>query len=138
MTNTFKNLNTFPTFFNELFADSHYVGNTNTTPAANILESENDFQIQLAAPGFEKENFKIEVHQKALKVSVETPENDTESQEKVIRKEFSYSAFSRTFRLPATVDTETIEATYSNGILTLLVPKKEEAKPKEPTLLAVK
>jgi HSP20 family protein len=138
MTTVARNLNAFPSFFNELFADSNYSHSPATLPAANISENENGFQISLAAPGFEKEDFKIEIHQKALKISVSKEINDEENKEKYLKREFNFESFTRTFRLPASVDIEAIDALYINGVLNLSIPKKEEAKPKEPLVLAVK
>jgi HSP20 family protein len=135
MTTVTRNLNGF---LNEFFAENNYAQHTATLPSANISENENGFQISLAAPGFEKEDFKIEVHQKALKISVSKADNTEESKDKFLRREFNFEAFTRTFRLPNTVDTDAIDAAYINGVLNLSIPKKEEAKPKEPVLLAVK
>ena len=138
MTTVTRNFGTFPGLLNELFGDSGYANLPQTQPAANITENENGFTVSLAAPGFQKENFKIEVQQKSLKITVEKAQEETPTMAKFIRKEFSFDTFERSFRLPNTVDTDAIDATYANGILELSIPKKEETKPKEPTLLAVK
>ncbi len=138
MTTVRRNYSTFPGFFNEFFGDGGYANSTATQPSANITENQDGFHISLAAPGFNKEDFKIEVQQKSLKVSVEQKQEETESTEKFLRREFSFETFERTFRLPNTVDIDAIDASYNNGILGLSIPKREEAKPKEPTLLAVK
>jgi HSP20 family protein len=129
-----RNYDSFPALFNEIFNNGE-VASTRTTPLANILESEIAFEIQLALPGFNKDNFKIEVQDKSLTVFSEMPKEETSSN--YIRKEFSFNPFSRSFRLPRTVDSEQISAEYENGILTLTLPKKEEAKSKEPRLIAV-
>jgi HSP20 family protein len=136
-----RNFNTLPSFFNEFFTDQNYLNAAITAPAANITESEEAFHIALAAPGFKKEDFKVEVLEKSLVVSLKSKsENETENTSegvKYLRKEFSYGTFTRSFRLPTTVDLEHITATYQNGILELGIPKKEEAKPKEPRLLEI-
>jgi HSP20 family protein len=129
-----RNYDSFPALFNEIFNNGE-VASTRTTPLANILESEIAFEIQLALPGFNKDNFKIEVQDKSLTVFSEMPKEEASSN--YIRKEFSFNPFSRSFRLPRTVDSEQISAEYENGILTLTLPKKEEAKSKEPRLIAV-
>lgn len=107
------------------------------SPSANIRETETAYAIELAIPGFQKDNFKIEVRDRVLEVSSVSESENEEKRENYIRKEFSYSSFSRTFRLPRTVDADQISATYENGVLTLDLPKKEEAKAKEPRLISV-
>jgi HSP20 family protein len=86
----------------------------------------------MAAPGLTKEDFKINVENDVLTVSNEKKTETSEKNEKYTRKEFSYSSFLRSFTLPEIVDMEKINAGYENGILTLTLPKKEEAKPKSP------
>lgn len=95
-------------------------------PSANITESDKDYKIELAAPGLEKKDFKIEVEEKVLTISSEKKEETKEENENYKRREFSYSSFSRSFQLPADILTEKIDAKYENGILKLSVPKKEE------------
>jgi HSP20 family protein len=112
--------------------DPAYFGKT---PAANIIDSEEKFKIELAVPGFQKEDFKLEVQLRSLKVTVEKTEQ--EKTETVLRREFEVANFSRTFRLPLTVETDAIEASYEDGILNILIPKKEEAKAKEPRLVSI-
>lgn len=137
MTTFSKNLNNFPSLLNEIFAENNFAfAPQNYTPAANITETSDAFHIDLAVPGYKKEQFKIEVLEKALKVSVEKIE-DAENAPKTIRKEFSHGSFTRTFRLSNLIDTDNIEASYNEGILSLQVPKKEEAKPKEPRVLEI-
>lgn len=122
----------YDSLFNELFNNSP---SQVFSPSANIKESETAYAIELAIPGFQKDNFKIEVRDRILEVSsVSESENEKDN---YLRKEFSYSSFSRTFRLPRTVDADQISASYENGVLTLDLPKKEEAKAKEPRLISV-
>lgn len=105
---------------------------TNTTlPSINIKESENDFQVEMAAPGMDKKDFKIEVDKGVLSISSEkeTKEEQSES-DNYSRREFSYQSFCRSFVLPTSVDNDKICAKYENGILSVTIPKKEEAKPK--------
>ncbi|MDR2840100.1 MAG: Hsp20/alpha crystallin family protein [Paludibacter sp.] len=105
---------------------------TNTTlPAVNIKEDESAFKVELAAPGIDKEDFKIELNANALKVSSEKKvESETAEGEFFTKREFSYQSFSRAFTLPQTADSDRIEANYEKGILTVTIPKKEDAKPK--------
>ncbi|MFA5973365.1 MAG: Hsp20/alpha crystallin family protein [Lentimicrobiaceae bacterium] len=105
---------------------------TNTTiPAVNIKETVNEFEVDVAAPGMSKEDFKIELNNNVLTISSEKQtENETKEGKNVTRMEFSYQSFSRSFTLPAIVETERITAKYENGLLRVNIPKKEEAKPK--------
>ena len=102
-------------------------------PAVNVLESEESFKIELAAPGLKKEDFKVNIHEN----STEKKEETEETVGKYTRKEFNFSSFKRTFTLPKSVDSEKIVATYNDGVLGLELPKKEEAKPKEPRLIEI-
>jgi HSP20 family protein len=99
-------------------------------PAVNIAEDENEFHIELAAPGLKKEDFKINLEQNLLSVSAEKREEETETDElkKYNRVEYNYSSFMRTFTLPDTADHDKISAEYKDGILFINVAKKEEAK----------
>lgn len=98
-------------------------------PAVNIVETETNFRIELAAPGLNKEDFNIKVEKDTLSISAKK-ESTTVEGEKVKVREFAYTSFQRNFTLPKTVDTEAIEARYDNGVLVLTLPKKEEALPK--------
>jgi HSP20 family protein len=118
---------------NDTFAPSF----EQTLPAVNVIENENGFKIELAAPGLKKEDFKVNVVENTLTISAEQEAKKEETGEKFTRKEFSYSSFKRSFTLPKTVDGEQISATYNEGILVLALPKKEEAKPKEPRLIEI-
>jgi HSP20 family protein len=105
---------------------------TNTTiPSVNIKENENEFDVEMAAPGMVKDDFKIEINNNVLTISSEKQtENLSNEGQHVTRREFSYESFSRSFTLPAIVETDRITAKYENGILKVNIPKKEEAKPK--------
>jgi len=96
-------------------------------PSANIKEKDNRFEVELAAPGMQKDDFKVEVANNILTVSAERKDEKNEENENYTRKEFSYSSFTRSFELPATVNADAIKAAYENGILVLTLPKKEEA-----------
>ena len=116
--------------FNSVLNDN-FLGGSAKTPAVNIAESENQYHIELAVPGLSKEDFKISVEKNILSVSAEKKADKTEvsgTDKKYAKKEFSYTSFTRTFTLPETVDYANIEADYTNGILTLNIAKKEEAK----------
>ncbi len=124
----------YDSLFNEFFNNSY---SSVLSPSANIKEADDAYEIELAIPGFTKDNFKIEVHDRILNVSSLSQSENEEKKENYIRKEFSYSSFSRSFRLPRAVDSDQISASYENGVLNVHLPKKEEAKVKEPRLISV-
>jgi HSP20 family protein len=115
----------FDSILNDTFLSDRF---TTKTPAVNIAETENEFHIELAAPGLSKEDFKISVEKNILSVSAEKKTEATSTDKKYSKKEFSYNSFTRTFTLPETVDHAKIDAAYTDGILKLNVAKKEEAK----------
>jgi len=115
-------------FFNDNFLSREF---SNFVPSVNVLEDENEFTVELSAPGFKKENFKVELDNKTLTISAEHKEEKEEKSSKTFRrKEFNFGSFRRTFSLPETVNEERIDAKYDAGILRLTLPKKEEAKAK--------
>jgi len=103
-----------------------------TIPAVNIIDSDDSFRLEMAAPGLNKEDFKISLDNDVMTISTEKKAESSEKNEKFTRKEYSYSSFLRSFSLPELVDVEKISAQYENGIMKVVLPKKEEAKPKSP------
>ncbi|RLD54128.1 MAG: Hsp20/alpha crystallin family protein [Bacteroidetes bacterium] len=122
--------NLFDEFFNNEPSNFFNTSNDYTIPSVNIAENKNEFKIDFAVPGLKKEDFKIDVKNDILKISSEKKDSKEEKNEKVIKKEFLYSSFERTFILPDSVNSDKIEASYKDGILQVLIPKKEEAKEK--------
>jgi HSP20 family protein len=123
----------FPSVFDEFFTpwNDMFLNDWNkmlTVPAVNIKETMNDYRIAVAAPGLKKTDFKINVDGNLLNISAEIEETKEEKEERYTRNEYNYSSFSRSFTLPLEVNKEKIDATYENGVLTLVLPKKEEAK----------
>ncbi|RLD59516.1 MAG: Hsp20/alpha crystallin family protein [Bacteroidetes bacterium] len=114
--------------------------NTNTTlPAVNIKEDKDGFEVEMSAPGLDKKDFKIELNNSVLTISSEKEiEKETKEGQQFTRREFSYQSFSRSFTLPETVENEKISAKYENGILSINIPKKEEAKPKPTKQIEIK
>ena len=133
----YDNLNSFPALFNEFFGEPALAKFNKREPSANIKENEDSFGIELVVPGFKKDAFKVEVHERNLTISAEEKSASEEKTETFLRKEYSFGSFSRSFRLPNTVDSDKIEASYEDGVLNLTIPKKEEAKPKEPKLILI-
>lgn len=125
---TFKNLiesffeSDFPLMGNQL---SKFIGST--IPSANIKETNENFQIELAVPGLKKEDIKIDLDQDVLTISSEQKEEKTEEKDNYTRREFNYSSFKRSFYLPEIADTDKISAEYKDGVLNILIPKKESA-----------
>ena len=105
---------------------------TNTTlPAVNVIEKDDEFAIELAAPGMKKEDFKIHLDGNVLTISSERKEHKEDKKANYSRREFSYQSFQRSFTLPeATVERDKVTARYSEGILNIHIPKRDEAKPK--------
>ena len=100
-----------------------------TLPAVNVAETAEAYILELAAPGFTKEAFQINVEEEVLTITGEQPTPAAE-EIKFNRREFGYGNFKRSFRLPKRVNVEGIQARYENGILYLNVPKREETKPR--------
>jgi HSP20 family protein len=117
----------FSDFFDtERFFDMHWLDKPAARiPAVNILENGKEFRIELAAPGFSKDAFKVRTENDLLTISAEKKEEKKENSERYTRKEYSYSSFQRSFTIPKSANGEKIEATYTDGILTLVLPKKE-------------
>jgi len=123
--------NTFSDFFNDFFNDSLMSRDYfKSVPAVNISERANDYFIEMAAPGFAKEDFKLNVDNEVLTISAEKKNEKKDENSRFTRKEFQYSSFSRTFTMPEHVEADKIGAEYKDGVLALTLPKKEEAKVK--------
>tara|TARA_R110002050_G_scaffold286468_3_gene436981 strand:- start:65251 stop:65715 length:465 start_codon:yes stop_codon:yes gene_type:complete len=97
-------------------------------PALNIKETDNNFEIELAAPGFAKKDFEVTIDDGCLNIKAEKTESDEEKDENFTRREFSYQSFERSLQLPETVKQEAIKAAYKDGILSFNLTKKEEVK----------
>ncbi len=138
--------NQMPSVFDRFFENDMFdwsnrnFSNTNTTlPAVNIKEDKDGFEVEMSAPGLDKKDFKIELNNSVLTISSEKEvENETKEGQQFTRKEFSYQSFSRSFTLPETAESEKIKAKYENGVLSVSIPKKEEAKPKPVKQIEIK
>ncbi len=110
-----------------------------TTPSVNVSEDNENVVLEVAAPGLDKKDFNIAVEKDQLIISA-TKEAQAEDKEegKWTRKEFNYQSFKRSFHLSDKIETDKIEAEYNNGILKLVLPKKEEAKPNAPATIDIK
>jgi len=115
-------------------------------PSVNIIEEDDAFQVELAAPGLKKEDFEIKVDKDQLIIKVNQKKEAAEKSEakdseaagpRYRRREFNFNAFTRSFHLPETINSEEIAAAYVDGVLTVTLSKKEEAKEKEPRMIAI-
>lgn len=118
--------NNFPTLLDAFFGRPEivrYQKPAAVTPAVNVKEDETAYHLQMAVPGVKKENFTLNLEQNKLTIGFKQEDNTNEETEKYTIKEFGYQAFERSFRLPKNVNTEGIAASYTDGILTVTLPK---------------
>ena len=139
-------LNPLPVLFDDFFnrdlfnwGNSNFSDTNTTIPAVNIKETAENYEVEVAAPGMTKKDFKVELDGNNLIISSERSHQKEEREdERYSRKEFSYQSFQRSFNLQKdVVDIDKIQAKYENGLLHLLIPKKEEAKQKPPRLIQI-
>ncbi|NLP58576.1 Hsp20/alpha crystallin family protein [Lutibacter sp. B1] len=114
------------------FSNRNFSTTQTTLPSVNIKETSNEFVVEMAAPGMKKDDFQIELNNNVLTIKSETKnEKEEKDSENYTRREFSYQSFQRSFNLNnRVIDDSKIEAKYYNGILNILLPKKEEVKAK--------
>jgi HSP20 family protein len=113
-------------FDNDRFFDSDLM-RKQTVPAVNVKETDQGFEIELAAPGLTKDDFKISVENRVLSISTEKrDEHEEKRQNGYTRREFSYTSFNRSFALPDNVNEEEVDANYKDGVLKLSLKKVQE------------
>lgn len=123
----------FPSIFNRFFDDFDNFFNLNNyglMPATNVVETDQQFEVEMAIPGMEKEDIKVNVDNNLLTISCEKEDKKEEKEKNYTRREFSYGSFCRSFTLPKSVNVDKINASYDKGILKIMLPKKEEEKSK--------
>ena len=132
-----KRDNLFPTWSNDLFDTGRFLSPrlfdfgsdafdfANRVPSVNITENEKEFKIEMAAPGVERKDFKVEVENGVLCISSEKEKESKEEKKNYTRREYSYNSFSRSFTLPDNSSPDKIDAKYENGVLNITLPKKE-------------
>ena len=129
-------------FFNDKFFNNNYTtGRNGTSPAVNVVEGDQEYRIEVAAPGLSKESFRIDLEDDVLTISSEQKEHKEKKDDKKVnymRREFSYNSFKRSFQIPESVDLDQIKAGSDAGILTIQLPKKEEMVQKAPKQIEVK
>lgn len=128
------NQNWLPSIFNDFFDNDWMVRTNATAPAINVLENENNYEIEVAAPGMKKEDFKVHIDENGnLAIEMEKKVEDKEEKKHghYLRREFSYSKFQQTMVLPDDVEKDKISAKVENGVLNVIIPKIEKAKPED-------
>jgi HSP20 family protein len=127
-----RNTTLFPGWVDDFFSASNWpdleVKAGASMPAVNIKEDDNQYIIDVAAPGMDKKDFKLELNHNVLTVSAEKEEEKEEKKKKFTLREFNYTSFRRSFTIPEILNEEGIKAGYQNGVLSISIPKKEEAK----------
>jgi len=130
----------FDNFNRELlnWDNKNYSSTSTTVPAVNIKENADSFEVEVAAPGMAKGDFKVTLDGNLLTISSAKEEQNEKHHDNYTRREFSYQSFQRSFELQReVVDQDNIQACYENGMLRLTIPKKEEAKQKEPRMIEI-
>jgi HSP20 family protein len=128
----------FSYLFDDFILNQDWGYQKDSLPAVNIITSEDQFDIELATPGNKKADFRIEVEDDVLIISSETVSQSGDTETSYERKEFGYNSFQRSFNIPESVNTDKISATYKEGVLTVSLPKKEEALPQPKKLISIK
>lgn len=127
--NQFTNL--LDSFFNELPGISRHdaANGKNGFVPVNITENENQYQLEVVAPGFDKADFSVNLDQNLLTIAAEKKSNTEEKTDKNIRKEYNFKSFKRSFTVDEKINVEAIDAKYVNGVLIVSLPKKQIEKP---------
>lgn len=130
-----------PTFFDDFLGRDLFLNDElniqHQVPAVNIIENDEGYDVEMAAPGLEKKNFEISLDNQLLTISYNSTSESDKRDMNYSQREFRFHAFKRSFTLPKSVETEKIKATYKDGILNVNIPKKEEAKQKPSRLIAI-
>ena len=126
---------TLSNFFDDFFTRDLFnwpsSSSTGTSiPKVNIFETDNEFHVEMAAPGMSKDDFKVELDNNMLTISSQRETEEKDEKKNYQRREYSYQSFVRTFHLPDSAEAEKINAKYVDGVLNMVIPKKEEAKRK--------
>ena len=124
--------------WNEWFDNGGLMNRFNEVPSVNIVEQKDAYNVSLAAPGLKKGDFNIDIDGNMLTISCEKEETKEEKEKKFTRKEYNYSSFSRSFTLPEEINREKIEASYTDGVLHIVLPRREDNKKVSAKHIAVK
>ena len=129
-----RNQTWLPDIFNDFFDNDWMVRTNATAPAINVLENESSYEIEVAAPGMKKEDFKVHIDENgnlAIEMEKKVDEKDEKKNGHYLRREFSYSKFQQTMVLPDDVQRDKISAKVEHGVLNVIIPKVEKAKPED-------
>lgn len=122
--------NELPSIFDEFFG-SHFTPSRSfaqssyNAPKVNVEETDSEFLLEVAAPGFDKKDLSVKVEEGILTIESKKEEEKNEENDHFIRREFGIAGFKRSFTLPEEVDTEKIKASHKNGVLHVTIPKSE-------------
>jgi HSP20 family protein len=138
MTHLKRSENYLPSFFDRLFGNdlrdwnlSNFPGPNASLPAVNVKETDDDYLVEVAAPGMDKKDFKINYQNNVLTISSEKEVEKEEKEGDFKRREFNFQSFQRSFTIPGSeVNSDKISADYVDGVLNIKLPKQEAAKPK--------
>ncbi|SDH25502.1 Hsp20/alpha crystallin family protein [Chitinophaga filiformis] len=140
-----RNGNTLPSLLDDFFSrelfnwgNNNFSSTSTTVPSVNIKETADNYEVEVAAPGMEKKDFKVTLDDNLLTISSAKQQSQEKKEDNYTRREFSYQSFQRSFELPKNVvDDDKIIARYENGLLHLTIPKREEAKQKAPRTIEI-
>ncbi|MCO6476348.1 MAG: Hsp20/alpha crystallin family protein [Phaeodactylibacter sp.] len=131
--------NFFDEMFNRNITDFFGSDFSMSTPSVNVVEKDDSYRVEVAAPGLEKEDFEVSVDNGFLNISAKKEHKDEVKEgDKYMRREFNFSSFTRSFQLPETVKADDIAANYENGVLKITLPKKDEAKIEAAKVIEIK
>ena len=141
--NTMKRNNWLPSVLDEMF-DGDWIETNNPVydfekniPATNVKETNDEFMLEIAAPGLKKEDFEIELDENVLTISSENKTTEETEEKNYTIREFGYDSFKRSFTLPKSIDNSKISADYADGVLKIDLPKREEAKVQPKRLIEI-
>lgn len=126
--------------FNNFFKNDYhedYVKSCGSKPATNVFETEKEFKIEVLLPGFAKEDVQLNYQKNVLTIKVEKEKEEKSEEFKYAHREFGAYNFEKQYRIPKSVNDEKISAKFENGVLNIVLNKKEEAKEKDPVEIKI-
>jgi HSP20 family protein len=132
-----RDLSFFPSPFNSLFENVFSTDMVSRVPSVNVYETDHEVVLEFSAPGYKKEDIRIELEKDLLSISGSIKKEESKENRSYSRREFELSSFKRSFTIPEIVDTEKIDASYEDGLLKVKMAKRDEAKPKPPRTIQI-